>query len=434
MENVLVINRSLLHLLLFLLIGSLVFCECEDDGDQVSSVSPMVKEEQDALYGAIQGFVGNSWNGSDLYPDPCGWTPIQGVYCDLVDGFWHITVLNIGLVFDNSLQCSTEAKFTHHLFELNHLRSLSFFNCFFSPRDNPITIPSSNWERFSNSLESFEFRSNGGLIGEIPAPIGCLKRLQSLVLLDNGLTGELPIELGNLVNLKQLVLAGNKFTGQVPPSLAGLTKLLIMDFSRNNLSGPLELSFGSNFTSLLKLDLSNNGLEGKIPEGIRRLKNVTLLDLGRNKFSGGLTQSFQELVSLKEMVISSNPLGGDLMGIQWENLQDLEILDLSNLGLTGMIPESMPEMKKLRYLGLNDNNLSGNLSPKLASLPCLGALYINGNNLTGKLVFSEGFYKKMGRRFRAWNNSKLCYQPQVISSSSSSSSSSSHFPNGVKAC
>ena len=41
------------------------------------NVAPMEKTEQKALYSAIQGFVGNWWNGSDLYPDPCGWTPIQ---------------------------------------------------------------------------------------------------------------------------------------------------------------------------------------------------------------------------------------------------------------------------------------------------------------------------------------------------------------------
>ncbi|KAE8663390.1 putative Membrane lipoprotein [Hibiscus syriacus] len=262
MENVLVINKSLL-LLLFLLVGSFVFCE--DDGDQVSSVSPMVKEEQEALYGAIQGFVGNFWNGSDLYSDPCGWTPIQGVYCDLVDGFWHIIVLNI-----DPFPSSTASS---HL-EIIPLPSLP------QTGKDPQT-----------TLESFEFRSYEGLIGEIPSFIGSLKKLQSLVLLVNGLTGDLPIELGNLVNLRQLVLAGNKFIGHVLPSLAGLTKLLIMDLSRNNLSGPLELSIGSNFTSLLKLDLSNIGLEGKIPEGIRRLKNATLVDLGRNKFSGGLTSS-----------------------------------------------------------------------------------------------------------------------------------------------
>ncbi|XP_022736648.1 piriformospora indica-insensitive protein 2-like [Durio zibethinus] len=271
-----------------------------------------------------------------------------------------------------------------------------------------------------------EFRSNRGLIGTIPTSIGCLKELQSLVLLENGLRGELPIELGSLVNLRQLVLAGNQFTGQIPPSLGGLTELLIMDLSRNNLSGSLSLAFWGNFTSLLKLDLSCNKLQGKLPKEIGSLKNVSLLDFGRNNFSGGLVQSFQEMVSLKEMVLSDNPLGGNLMGVQWGNLQTLEILDLSNVGLTGIIPGSMTEMKRLRYLGLNDNNLSGNLCPKLETLPSLGALYINGNNLTGKLEFSEGFYKKMGRRFRAWNNSKLCYQAEMISLSS-------HVPNGVQA-
>lgn len=36
--------------------------------------------EREALYSTIQGFVGDSWNGSDLYPDPCGWTPIQVLF------------------------------------------------------------------------------------------------------------------------------------------------------------------------------------------------------------------------------------------------------------------------------------------------------------------------------------------------------------------
>ena len=51
---------------------------CNGDGE--ISVAPMVRTEREALYSTIQGFVGNWWNGSDLYPDPCGWTPIQVVH------------------------------------------------------------------------------------------------------------------------------------------------------------------------------------------------------------------------------------------------------------------------------------------------------------------------------------------------------------------
>lgn len=46
------------------------------------STAPMEEKEKEALYLMIQGFVGNWWNGSGLYPDPCGWTSIQ-VYTNL---------------------------------------------------------------------------------------------------------------------------------------------------------------------------------------------------------------------------------------------------------------------------------------------------------------------------------------------------------------
>ena len=65
-------NNSILTFMV-LLVGFFVLCKGQED----TSIGPMEKNEQEALYAAIQGFVGKSWNGSDLYPDPCGWTPIQ---------------------------------------------------------------------------------------------------------------------------------------------------------------------------------------------------------------------------------------------------------------------------------------------------------------------------------------------------------------------
>lgn len=63
-------TKRLLIVVLFVCLGS--WSCAQEDGE-----APMEKTELDALYSAIQGFVGNWWNGSDLYPDPCGWTPIQ---------------------------------------------------------------------------------------------------------------------------------------------------------------------------------------------------------------------------------------------------------------------------------------------------------------------------------------------------------------------
>lgn len=66
--------RILVDVLLLVFLS--VFCLCKGEDSSVS-LSPMEKKEQETLYSVIQGFVGKEWNGSDLYPDPCGWTPIQ---------------------------------------------------------------------------------------------------------------------------------------------------------------------------------------------------------------------------------------------------------------------------------------------------------------------------------------------------------------------
>ncbi|KAH7840484.1 hypothetical protein Vadar_017560 [Vaccinium darrowii] len=404
----------------------LFLCVWCNGQEEEASAAPMEETEKEALYSTIQGFVGNWWNGTDLYPDPCGWTPIQGVSCDLFDGFWYVTGLHIGPIDENSLDCAPNVEFRPDLFAFKRLKSLSFFNCFVSPSLHPISLPTDSWGVLSGMLESLEFRSNPGLTGQIPTGFGHLSKLQSLVLLENRLTGELPTNIGNLTNLRRLVLSANGFKGQIPYSFGVLDKLLILDLSNNSLSGPLPLTFGG-LTSLLKLDLSNNEMEGKIPSEIGNLKNLTLLDLSRNNFAGGLIQSLEELCSLEELILANNPMGGDLLSVEWNRLQGLVVLDLSNLGLTGGIPDSISGLKRLRFLGLNDNKLTGNLSPKIAAMPSVGAIYLYGNNLTGELKFPEGFYGKMGRRFGAWNNPNLCY-PNGLGGSTS------HGPYGVRKC
>lgn len=393
---------------------------------QESGDAPMEKTEVDALFSAIQGFVGNLWNGSDLYPDPCGWTPIQGVSCDIFDGLWYVTALNIGPTHDNSLACATNPHFRRQLFELKHLKTLSFFSCFVSTEQNSsVSLPAQEWIKLSGSLESLEFRSNPGLTGEIPASFGDLINLQSLVLLQNGLVGEIPSNFGDLIKLKRLVLSGNSLTGPISANLGRLSELLILDLSRNLLSGSLPASLG-NLTSLLKIDLSENKLGGILPNEIGEMRKLTLLDLSNNSFYGGLRQFFEKMNSLEEIILSNNPIGGELKNINWKSLRNLVILDFSDMGLTGEIPDSLCELKKLRFLGLSRNNLTGNPSRKLETLPFVSAIYLFGNNLSGDLKFSEKFYGKLGRRFGAWDNPNLCYSIGMVMADNA--------PYGVKPC
>ncbi|GMP99757.1 hypothetical protein CsSME_00047110 [Camellia sinensis var. sinensis] len=60
-------------LVVFIVVGPYILCNSQEED---ILIAPMEEKEQKALYYAIQGFVGKWWNGSNLYPDPCGWTPI----------------------------------------------------------------------------------------------------------------------------------------------------------------------------------------------------------------------------------------------------------------------------------------------------------------------------------------------------------------------
>lgn len=59
---------------LFLALLLLSGCAAEGEGEEGS---PVAAAEEAALYAAIGGFVGKAWNGSGLFPDPCGQTAIQ---------------------------------------------------------------------------------------------------------------------------------------------------------------------------------------------------------------------------------------------------------------------------------------------------------------------------------------------------------------------
>lgn len=71
MRNLHRLGAVLVLPLLFLLCNSALHAHAQDPA------SPMGKKEQESLYFTIQGFVGRWWNGSELFPDPCGSTPVQ---------------------------------------------------------------------------------------------------------------------------------------------------------------------------------------------------------------------------------------------------------------------------------------------------------------------------------------------------------------------
>ena len=86
---------------------------------------------------------------------------------------------------------------------------------------------------FLPHLEYVNFESNQ-LRGNIPAELGLLYSVRTLILAHNDLEGEIPAELANLTNLEELSLGGsNQFTGCIP---AALQNIPVNDLSTIGLS------------------------------------------------------------------------------------------------------------------------------------------------------------------------------------------------------
>jgi hypothetical protein len=70
-----------LMVLFVVLLASQLLRGCKADGvpneSSAKAEEASMEEDNRGLYAFIESFVGKDWNGSRLFPDPCGQTPIQ---------------------------------------------------------------------------------------------------------------------------------------------------------------------------------------------------------------------------------------------------------------------------------------------------------------------------------------------------------------------
>eukprot|EP00762_Andalucia_godoyi_P006041 ANDGO_00366.mRNA.1 Putative leucine-rich repeat-containing protein DDB_G0281931 len=207
-------------------------------------------------------------------------------------------------------------------------------------------------------------------------------RVISLNLNTNQLSGPLPASLGNLSELQSLLLYFNSLNGSIPDSLGGLLQLQYLYLDFNQLTGPIPASLG-NLSRLLHLVLSVNQLTGSIPDSVGSLSRLQFLWMASNQLTGPIPDSFGSLLSLQKLLLYSNQLNGSIPA-SLGSLSQLQTLALYSNQLDGSIPESLGSMPLLELLFMNDNHLSGQLS--CASLgPHLQTLDLQRNALVGPI-------------------------------------------------
>lgn len=104
---------------------------------------------------------------------------------------------------------------------------------------------------------------NNRISGILPTEISKATSLVKIELSNNLLSGPIPSEIGNLKRLNLLLLQGNQFNSSIPDTLSSLKFLNVLDLSHNLLMGNVPESLSQLLPN--SMNFSSNNLSGPIP-------------------------------------------------------------------------------------------------------------------------------------------------------------------------
>ena len=302
------------------------------------------------------------------------------------------------------------------------------------------------------------------LTGSIPPEIGNLTSLVKLDLRYNNLSGSIPTEVWSLISLKELRIQKNQFSGTIPSEIGNLTELTHLYLYGNQFTGSIPAEIG-NLINLGKLHLNNNQFTGLIPETICNIDmsfyNPYSFDISGNQllppypdcvaefvgyqysedcesnylFDGICTEQSDLDVLQKFIDNSSETINMEMddnnngiiepieLGTQhWWNGRLTELncnydlaneFTLSDLGLSGEIPQEIGTLDSLEFLWLEDNQLTGPIPSEIGNLSKLKYLIMHHNSLSDSIPSEIGNLSNL-EILKLDNNQLTGYIPESI--------------------
>ncbi|KAI7741083.1 hypothetical protein M8C21_006485, partial [Ambrosia artemisiifolia] len=235
--------------------------------------------------------------------------------------------------------------------------------------------------------------SSNQLHGNVPNSLGQLSKLINLNLSHNSLNGTIPNFIGSL-SLVLLDMSSNQLHGNVPNSLGQLSQLFHLDLSSNSLEGVISEVHFLNLTSLGILDLSFNFLtldlsfHGKAPFDLGTIK-LQSCKLGPTFPTWIKTQR-----SFRYLDISNAGISDSVPNWFWDLPTELEFLNISSNEIKGMIPNMGLIFEVHPGMDLSNNHFEGGL----CWLYNLQVLDLSNNGLSGNIPTCFYNFTAMARR------------------------------------
>ncbi|XP_047941452.1 probable LRR receptor-like serine/threonine-protein kinase RFK1 isoform X5 [Salvia hispanica] len=132
------------------------------------------------------------------------------------------------------------------------------------------------------------------------------------------------------------------------------------------------------------MNLEGNQFSGGIPPDIGRMTNLTNLILSSNPLTGELPNSLANLMNLKDFRVNDNNLSGQIPDFikNWKQLTNLEMFAS---GLEGPIPLNITLLDMLENLRISDLKGPSQEFPLLRSTTALTSLILRNCKITGEI-------------------------------------------------
>ncbi|KAI4385003.1 hypothetical protein MLD38_003079 [Melastoma candidum] len=137
-----------------------------------------------------------------------------------------------------------------------------------------------------------------------------------------------------------------------------------------------------NNSNILSIILNGANLGGELGNNLDAFASIIAIDLSNNGIGGSIPSSLP--TTMKNLFLSDNQFTGSIPSTL-SSLRQLAAMSLNNNLLNGDLSDAFQSLTGLINLDLSNNNLSGHLPPSMGNLLSLTTLHVQDNQLSGTL-------------------------------------------------